>query len=433
MVNIYKVGSEKEFLKLNLSERSQGIINEKLDYIKEIVNTVKEKGDSAVFDYTKKFDGIDINQSNVKVSQEEFNEAFEIAGEDYIDAVKHAIRNLSDYHEKQQPQECEYVNQDGIHLGRNWYPIETVGLYVPGGRAPYVTACYMLGIPAKIAGCKNRIICVPPDKTTGKVNPYVLVSAALSDVTAVYKIGGAQAVAAMAYGTESVPKVGKIFGPGNVFVTGAKMLVYGTVSLDSPAGPSESLIITDGSADVRYIAADMLSQAEHDVDAAALVLTTSEEYAKKIKKEVESQLKALPRREIIEESLQRFGAIVVCPSVEMCIEIANGYAPEHIQIVTENSVEDSRKIVNSGSVCIGAYTPVAAGDYISGVNNVIPTGGGTAMFSPVHVEAYMKCSQSSYISREALDNIAGDLKIISEVEGFSAHYNSVKVRTDKGE
>lgn len=433
MVNVYEVDSEQAFLGLSLSERSSGIINEKLDYIKDIVNNVKEKGNSAVFEYTKKFDGIDITEANIKVTQEEIDEAFEIVGQEYISAVKHAIRNLSDYHKRQLPEDYEYINEDGIRLGRKWHPIENVGLYVPGGRAPYVTACYMLGIPAKIAGCKNRIVCVPPDKTTGKVNPFVLVSAVLSDITSIYKIGGAQAIAAMAYGTETVPKVGKIFGPGNVYVTGAKMLVYGTVALDSPAGPSESLIITDGSANVEYIAADMLSQAEHDVDAASIVLTTSKEYAKQIKEAVERQIKDLPRREIVKESLERFGAIVVCPSIEMCINIANEYAPEHIQIITKNSLEDANRIVNSGSVCIGEYTPVAAGDYISGVNNVIPTGGGTIRFSPVHVEAYMKCSQNSYITKEALDNISKDLKIISGVEGFSAHYNSVKVRNDKEE
>lgn len=433
MVNIYTVQNESEFLELNLSERSQSVINDKLDYIKEIVNNVKVKGDSAVFDYTKKFDGIDINQNNVKVTQEEFDEAFTIVGENYIKAIKHAIRNLADYHKRQLPNEYEFVNQDGICLSRKWYPIKNVGLYVPGGRAPYVTACYMLGVPAKIAGCENRVVCVPPDKKTGKVNPYVLVSAALSEVSAVYKVGGAQAIAAMAYGTDAIPKVGKIFGPGNVFVTGAKMLVYGTVALDSPAGPSEALIITDGSVDSAIIAADMLSQAEHDVDAAAIVLTTSKDYAKSIKIEVDKQLKTLQRKDIIEKSLNNFGAIVVCPSLESCIDIANNYAPEHIQIITKNSLEDSKKIVNSGSVCIGEYTPIAAGDYISGVNNVIPTGSGTTMFSPVHVEAYMKCSQNSYISKEALENIEEDLKIISEIEGFSAHYHSVSVRTAKGE
>jgi histidinol dehydrogenase len=428
MIKILKVNSFKEFEAMNVTARSEGIVYEKMDYVRGIVNEVKKRGDEALIEYTKKFDGVDADKVGIKVSKEEIDEAFLRVEPEYIKAIENAIANLEKYHNEQIPKDYIVNMDNGIELGRKWVAIDTVGLYVPGGRAPYVTACYMLGTPARVAGCKRRIACVPPDKTTGKINPYVLVSAALSGITAVYKVGGAQAIAAMAYGTETIPKVGKIFGPGNVYVTAAKLLVYGNVDIDAPAGPSEALIIADGSANYKYVASDILSQAEHDTDSAAILLTISESYAKEVYQEVLQQMETLPRKDIINASFTKFGSIVVCPSIDICIEIANYYAPEHIQIITKDSKGDAEKIVNSGSVCIGEYSPIAAGDYLSGVNNVIPTGGGTKMFSPVHVEGFMKCYQTQYITKDGLSNMSENLRIISGVEGFDAHYNSVKVR-----
>lgn len=428
MLKIIKVNSFKEFKALNVSARSEGVVYEKMNYVRQIVNDVRSRGDEALVEYTKKFDGIEIDKDSIKVSQNEIEDAFSKVEPEYINAVKSAIRNLEKYHTQQYPKDYTLEMENGIELGRKWSPIEVVGLYVPGGRAPYVTACYMLGVPAKVAGCRERIVCVPPDKVTGKVNPYVLVSADLAGITAVYKVGGAQAIAAMAFGTDTIPKVSKIFGPGNVYVTAAKLLVYGNVDIDAPAGPSEALIIADESADCRYIASDILSQAEHDTNSAAILLTTSEDYGNKVHKEVFEQLKNLSRKDVINASFSQFGAIVICPSIDMCIEIANYYGPEHIQVITKNSKEDASRIVNSGSVCIGEFSPIAAGDYMSGVNNVIPTGGGTKMFSPVHLEAYMKCYQTQYITKEGLAGMSENIRIISEIEGFTAHYNSIQVR-----
>lgn len=428
MIRLIKVKDFKDFEALNISARSEGIVYEKMDYVRQIVNDVKCRGDEALIDYTRKFDGVELVKADLMVAQSEIDEAFFKVEEDYIKAIENAITNLERYHKEQIPKDYVVEMGDGIELGRKWSPIESVGLYVPGGRAPYVTACYMLGTPARVAGCKQRVVCVPPDKTTGKVNPYVLVSASLSGITSIYKVGGAQAIAAMAYGTQTIPKAGKIFGPGNVYVTAAKLLVYGNVDIDAPAGPSEALIIADNSADYRYVASDILSQAEHDTDSAAILLTDSMEYAEEVSREVTRQMENLPRKDIINASFGKFGAIVVCPSIDICIDIANYYAPEHIQIITRNSKGDAEKIINSGSICIGPYSPIAAGDYLSGVNNVIPTGGGTKMFSPVHVEGYMKCSQTQYITKEGLQNMSKNLRVISGVEGFDAHYNSVAVR-----
>ena len=428
MIRIFKAKNIGEFQGLNINARSEGIVYQKMDYVRNIVSQVKEKGDEAVIKFTKRFDGVDLSGEGLRVSDNEIDQAFSGVEEEYKKAVQIAIGNLEKYHQMQYPKDYVIDVRNGVELGRRWSPIETVGLYVPGGLAPYVTVCYMLGTPARVAGCKNRIICVPPDKNTGKVNPYVLASARLAGITEVYKIGGAQAIAAMAYGTKSVPKVGKIFGPGNVYVTAAKLLVYGNVDIDAPAGPSEALIIADETANYKFVASDILSQAEHDIDAAAILLTTSENFAETVKEEISHQVEALPKRDIAKGSLAKCGAIVILPDIDTCIEIANSYAPEHIQIMTKDSELDAKKIVNSGSVFIGDFTPIAAGDYMSGTNNVIPTGGASKMFSPVHVEGFMKCQQTQRITKEGLCSLAEYIKTVSEIEGFDAHYESVKIR-----
>lgn len=429
-MKIFTISNLKEFRKTKISVRSEGLINEKMEYVREIINDVKVNKDEALIKYTKKFDGILLSKETIEVTKDEIQQALNMVEEDFKQAIRYARDNVEKYHTKQKPVEFEVEVQQGIRLGRRWEPIETVGLYIPGGKAPYVTACYMLGTPAKIAGCKNIVACVPPDKETGTINPYILVSAYYSGITRIFKVGGAQAIAAMAYGTEVIPKVGKIFGPGNVYVTCAKLSVYGNVDIDSPAGPSEALIIADDSIPVRFVASDIISQAEHDVNSAAVFITISEEFAKQVKEEVYKQIKELKRKETIEKSLENFGAIVVCEDIQTCIDIANEYAPEHIQIMTQNSLEVSKKIVNSGSICIGRYSAIAMGDYVSGVNNVILTGGAAKSFSPVHVEGFMKSIQTQQISKDGLKNAEKYVRIISEIEGFDAHYNSVKLRLE---
>jgi histidinol dehydrogenase len=428
MIKILQIENFNDYLGTNINKRSEDVVFEKMDYVKTIVQDVKLNGDSALIKYTREFDGVELEAREIKVSDDEIERAFSKVELEFVNAVRVAISNLSKYHINQYPKDFSIEIDEGVELGKKWRAIDTVGLYVPGGRAPYVTACYMLGVPAKIAGCNKRIVCVPPDKKTGQVNPYVLVSAKLSGITDIYKVGGAQAIAAMAYGTSTIPKVGKIFGPGNVFVTAAKLMVYGTVDIDAPAGPSEAMIIADDTANYKYVAADILSQAEHDVNSAAIMLTTSFEYALKVKNELLSQVEALPKKEIVKEALLKYGAILVCPNIDLCLEIANDYAPEHIQVITKNSYKDADKVIHAGSVCIGEYTPIAVGDYYSGVNNVIPTGGASKMFSPVHVEAFMKNYQTQYLSKKGLEKMRNDIEIISKVEGFEAHFRSVDIR-----
>lgn len=430
MIRVTKVSSLEEFKNTNINSRSEDVVFEVTDYVREIVNEVKKNGNKALLEYTRKFDAVEMSQSDLKVTQSEIEEAFAQVPSDYIQAVKNAIGNLEKFFTNQYPRDYTVDMDNGVELGTRWSPIESIGLYVPGGKAPYITVGYMLGVPARIAGCKNRIVCVPPDKRTGKVNPFTLVSVELAGATSIYKVGGAQAIAALAFGTETIPKVEKIFGPGNVYVTAAKLQVYGIVDIDLPAGPSEALIIADQTANCRYVASDILSQAEHDPNSASVLLTTSEALAMNVQAEMEKQLEPLPKKDIIKASLARFGAVVICPTLDLCIDIANYYAPEHIQVITRNSREDAGRIVNSGSICIGEYTPIAAGDYLSGVNNVIPTGGGTKMFSPVSVQEYMKCSQVQYITKEGLKNLSRDIKILSDIEGFTAHYNSLEVRLE---
>lgn len=425
---MFEIENLEEFERLAIAVRSEEFVYEKMEMVRSILNDVRARGDEALIEYTKRFDGIECTAEELLVSEEEVQAAFESVEQSFIDAIGYAIGNVEKYHRRQMPEAFEMETTEGVTVGRRWVPIESVGLYIPGGRAPYVTVAYMLGVPARIAGCRNRIACVPPDKETGRINPYVLVSARLSGINAIYKIGGAQAIGAMAYGTQSVPRVGKIFGPGNVYVTAAKLLVYGKVDIDAPAGPSEALIIADDSADADFVAADIISQAEHDVNSAAIFLTTSKTFAEEVEARVAEQTARMPRKETIRESLSRFGACIICPTMELCIELANAYGPEHIQLMTRNSEEDAGRIVNAGSICIGTYSPIAMGDYVSGVNNVIPTGGAAKNFSPVHLESFMKCMETQRITKRGLQGAAGNLKIICDVEGFDAHYNSVEVR-----
>jgi len=429
MIKIENIGTLEEFELKGLHRRSEALAWDKDDVVRSIIDAVKMDGNDAIFEYTRKFDGVDLDAKKIKVSQKEFDTALSRVGQDYIDAIKLIIGRLTTYHEMQLPRSFEFDLSDGVSVGREWSSIERVGLYVPGGKAPYASACYMLGVPAKVAGCKRVVICSPPNKD-GEINPHILASAYLSGVTEVYKVGGAQAIAGLAYGTETIPRVNKIFGPGNVYVTAAKLMVIQDVAIDMPAGPSEAMIISDGCTKASYVAADILSQAEHDPNSASILLTTSESEAKAVLREVMIQLDSLDRKEIAAASLQQFGRIIVCPDITVCLEIANFYAPEHLQLLTENCDDQVKEIRNCGSVCVGMYSPVAFGDYVCGTNNVIPTGGATKMYSPTHTESFMKSMQTQRVTLSGLASLIEPLKLIAEQEGFGAHYNSVKIRFD---
>lgn len=412
----------------NIMARSEDVVFEVMDYVRDIIQDVRQKGDAALIEYTKKFDGIELTPETIKVSAEEIREAYEAVGADYIETLKRTIKRIETYHNKQYPEDFDVAVGEGVTLGRRWSPIERVGVYVPGGKAAYLTAGYMLGVPARIAGCKEIVMCSPPDRETGKLNPFLLVSADMSGVTEMYKLGGAQAIAALAYGTEAVKPVYKITGPGNIYVTAAKISVFGKVNIDMPAGPSEALIVSDGSVEAEVIASDVMSQAEHDPESAAILLTDSREHAEAVKGAIEAASVKMPRAETIRTSLGKFGAIVVCDSMDLCVEIANRYAPEHCQVMTADSDAVASRIVNAGSLCVGKYSSVALGDYLSGTNNVIPTGGATKMFSPIHVETYMKCYELQKVSEAGLKALAADVDVLAKIEGFDAHNYSVQIR-----
>ncbi len=426
MIKIMEVSSFTEVEKV--MQRSEDVVFEVMDYVKEIVQKVRNEGDAALLEFTEKFDGIKLTKETLRVTPEEIKEAYEAVSDDYIATIKRTIERIETYHKKQYPESFDVPVGEGVLLGRRWSPIERVGVYVPGGKAAYLTAGYMLGVPARIAGCKEIVMCSPPDRETGKLNPYLLVSADLSGITEMYKAGGAQAIAAFAYGTETLKPVYKIFGPGNIYVTAAKISVFGKVNIDMPAGPSEALIVSDGSVEPEVIASDVMSQAEHDPESAAILLTDSKTHAEEVKKEIELATAKMPRSETIKTSLGKFGAIIVCDSMDLCIEIANRYAPEHCQVMTADSDAVANRIINAGSLCVGKYSSVALGDYISGTNNVIPTGGATKMFSPIHVESYMKCYEVQKVTEAGLKALAADVDVLAGIEGFHAHNHSVQIR-----
>ena len=392
--------------------------------VRQIVADVMTGGDAAVKKYTRKFDGVSVD--GLAVSGAEIDEAFASVSPRFLEVVKKSAENIAEFHSKQKKSGFE-INRDGVTLGQKYTAVEKAGLYVPGGTASYPSTVLMNAVPAKIAGVGEIIMCTPPS-ANGKVRAEILAAAKIAGVDRIYKCGGAQAIAAMAYGTESIPKVYKIVGPGNIFVALAKKLVFGTVSIDMIAGPSEILVVADGKADARHVAADMLSQAEHDKLASAVLVTDSAALAKDVAAEIDRQLETLPRREIASASIENNGKIIVTDSIERAVEVANAIAPEHLEMCVEDPRAWLDKIKNAGSVFLGGYTPEALGDYYAGPNHTLPTGGSAKFSSPLSVDDFLKKTQYIMYSAEALEKAAADVEYFAESEGLDGHARSVKIR-----
>lgn len=400
--------------------------------VQSIIDDVKEHGDEAIFSYTEKFDGAHITADTIRVTDEEIEEAMAQVEPELLEVMKKSMKNIRAYHEKQRRQSWFDSQPDGTILGQKITALESVGVYVPGGKAAYPSSVLMNIIPAEVAGVKRIVMVTPPGKD-GKVNPVTLTAAHLAGASEVYKAGGAQAVAALAFGTESIPRVNKIVGPGNIFVALAKKAVYGHVSIDSIAGPSEILVLADDSANPRFVAADLLSQAEHDELASAILVTTSMELAKQVSEEVDRFVKQLSRREILEKSLENYGYILVAETLEDAIDTANEIASEHLEIVTRNPFEVMTKIQNAGAIFIGPYSSEPLGDYFAGPNHVLPTNGTAKFFSPLGVDNFIKKSSIIYYSKEALEAIHTDIEKFANAEHLTAHANSIQVRFEDTE
>ena len=394
--------------------------------VNEIISNVREKKDLALFEYTKKFDGADITSDNFVVTDEEIEEAYALVDEKLLTVIRKSLVNIKKYHQKQL-QNSWFTSEDGIILGQKVTALDTVGVYVPGGKAVYPSSVLMNVMPAKVAGVRNIIMCTPPGKD-GKVYPTTLVAAKEAGVNKIYKVGGAQAVAAMAFGTETIPKVDKIVGPGNIYVALAKKAVFGYVSIDSIAGPSEILVLADESANPKFVAADLLSQAEHDELASAILITTSMELAVNVSMEVDKFLEQLSRKEIITKSLDNYGYILVAENMEDAIDAANEIASEHLEIVTANPFGVMTKIRNAGAIFVGEYSSEPLGDYFAGPNHVLPTNGTAKFFSPLGVDDFIKKSSVISYSKEALEAVYKDIVTFAECEQLTAHANSIKVR-----
>ena len=411
----------------NMLKRSPSQYGEYESRVQAIIQNIKENGDEALFSYTKQFDKADIDASNVKVTEAEFEEAYKAVDPALLDVIRKALVNIESYHELQKQNSWFKSTPQGSMLGQKVTPLEKVGVYVPGGKAVYPSSVLMNIMPAKVAGV-DKIIMTTPCNAEGKVNPAVLVAAKEAGADEVYKAGGAQAIAALAFGTASVPKVDKIVGPGNIYVALAKKAVYGYVSIDSIAGPSEILVIADETANPRYVAADLLSQAEHDELASAILVTTSEKLAGEVQKEIEGFTQVLSRKAIIEKSLENYGHILIASSIDEAVEIANAIASEHLEIVTANPFEVMTKIRNAGAIFIGENSSEPLGDYFAGPNHILPTNGTAKFFSPLSVDDFVKKSSIIYYSREALAAKKDDIIQFAKAESLTAHANSIAVR-----
>lgn len=417
----------KENLLEDLLKRSPNNYGQYEQGVQEILAHVKEEKDQAVFAYTKKFDHADITAANIKVTEEEIEEAYKEVDPKLVEIIRKALLNIRTYHEKQRQYSWFDSKPDGTILGQKVTPLHRVGVYVPGGKAVYPSSVLMNIVPAKVAGVDEIVMVTPPGKD-GKVTPNTLVAAHEAGADVIYKVGGAQAIAALAYGTESIPKVDKIVGPGNIYVALAKKAVYGYVSIDAIAGPSEILVIADETANPRFVAADLLSQAEHDELASAILVTTSEELARKVSDEVDGFLKELSRSEIIRKSLDNYGYILVADTMDDVIDIANEIASEHLEIQTKNPYDVMTKVRNAGAIFIGEYASEPLGDYFAGPNHVLPTNGTAKFFSPLSVDDFIKKSSIIGYSEEALRDIHKDIEAFAEAEQLTAHANSIKVR-----
>ena len=414
----------------DLLQRSPNQYTQYESRVLEILEHVKNEKDQAVFDYTKQFDGADITADTITVTKEEIAQAYDLVDESLVEIIRKAKENIRIYHEKQKQYSWFDSKPDGTMLGQKVTALQRVGVYVPGGKAVYSSSVLMNVIPAKVAGVEEIVMVTPPGKD-GKINPNTLVAANEAGVDVVYKVGGAQAIAALAYGTDSIPKVDKIVGPGNIYVALAKKAVYGHVSIDSIAGPSEILVIADETANPRYVAADLLSQAEHDELASAILVTTSETLAKEVSKQVEVFVEELSRTEIMKKSLENYGYILVADTMEEVIDIANEIASEHLEIMTANPYDVMMRVRNAGAIFIGEYSSEPLGDYFAGPNHVLPTNGTAKFFSPLGVDDFIKKSSIIAYSKEALEAIHSDIEQFAEAEKLTAHANSIKVRFEK--
>ena len=423
----YLDGNLRQNLLENLLKRSPNQYGEYEKVVMEILNRVKEEGDSALFAYTEKFDGAKTDAGCIRVTEEEIQEAYRLVDPGLLKVIRKALGNIEEYHAKQKQYSWFDSKPDGTMLGQKVTPLQRVGVYVPGGKAVYPSSVLMNIIPAKVAGVEEIIMVTPPGRD-GKVTANTLVAAKEAGADVIYKAGGAQAVGALAYGTESIPKVDKIVGPGNIYVALAKKAVYGHVSIDAVAGPSEILVIADETANPRFVAADLLSQAEHDELASAILVTTSEELAKQVSDQIDGFLKELSRSEIIRKSLDQYGYILVADSMEEAIEVANDIASEHLEIQTKDPYDVMMKIRNAGAIFIGEYSSEPLGDYFAGPNHVLPTNGTARFFSPLSVDDFIKKSSIIAYSRNALEAVHKEIEQFAEAEQLTAHANSVRVR-----
>lgn len=420
----------KENILENLLKRSPNNYGQFADAVNEILDNVKKNGDRALFEYTHKFDKAQINENNILVTKEEIDEAYEQMDDELLGVIRRAIANIKKYHEKQKRNSWIDCDEEGIILGQKVTPLESVGVYVPGGKAAYPSSVLMNVIPAKVAGVK-RIAMVTPPNAQGKVYYNTLVAANEAGVTEIYKVGGAQAIAALAYGTKSIKKVDKVVGPGNIYVALAKKSVYGHVSIDSIAGPSEILVLADETANPRFVAADLLSQAEHDEMASAILVTTSKDLATKVSEEIDKFVQVLARKNILEKSLENYGYILIAQSMEDAIDTANEIASEHLEIVTKDPFNTMTKIKNAGAIFLGEYSSEPLGDYFAGPNHILPTNGTAKFFSPLNLDDFVKKSSIISYSRQALEPVSDDIIKFAKSEGLTAHANSIAVRFNK--
>lgn len=425
IVNLTKEATEN--ILENLLKRSPNSYGEYEGRVAEIIANVRTNKDAAIFEYSKKFDGADINADNILVTEEEMKEAYEKVDGKLLEVMRKALVNIRSYHEKQKQNSWFNSEENGIIVGQKVTPLDKVGVYVPGGKAAYPSSVLMNVVPAKVAGVEEIIMATPPGKD-GKIYPSTLVAAKEAGVDKIYKVGGAQAIAALAFGTESIPKVDKIVGPGNIYVALAKKAVFGYVNIDSIAGPSEILVLADETANARYVAADLLSQAEHDEMASAILVTTSKKLAEEVSQEVDKFVAVLSRKEIIQKSLDDFGYILVAEDMETAIATSNEIAPEHLEIITVNPFETMTKIKHAGAIFLGEYSSEPLGDYFAGPNHVLPTNGTAKFFSPLGVDAFVKKSSIISYSREALQPVYKDIVQFAECEQLTAHANSIRVR-----
>ncbi len=420
----------KASLLQNLLKRSPNNYGQYEETVAKIIADVRERGDKAVFNYTRQFDKWDIGEDSVRVTQREIDEAFNSIEPEFVEVLKRAAANIEDFHRKQLRNSWIDTKPDGSILGQRILPIAVSGVYVPGGKAAYPSSLLMNVIPAKVAGVK-KVILTTPAGADGKVNAGTLVAARIAGVDEIYKVGGAQAIAAMAFGTESIPKVDKITGPGNIFVALAKKACFGYVSIDSIAGPSEILVLADETANPRYVAADLLSQAEHDELASAILITTDAKLAKEVEAQIEVFLKDLSRAEIIEKSLTQYGYILLADSMDEAVDAANAIASEHLEILTKDPYAVMTKIQNAGAVFLGEYSSEPLGDYYAGPNHILPTNGTARFFSPLNVDDFMKKTSIISYSEDALRRAHKDIELFAEKEGLTAHANSIRVRFEE--